>query len=515
MLFRRRTPRKALRNRQMADLKQLTKLTDDLTEAADKLNRAHTAAPLPPLLPSTPSPPTPSLPTGTGEGRASLSVGTRVLIGVTAAVVLGISLVIGIVVVGTQIGFYRSELKVQEVDLSKLGIQYALDLPTFTPIASEGVVWACTLMAVVLVLLDRPSGLWTRSMWFFSIIQATVNAWHSYHSEGDVLGAAVKGGLSIAGPFIVHLMILWVQNVRAGKTVREARADLELRWQSIGSALRKMLGVIADHATHPIVAARAFSWWRLYRGSSYATAWEAAAAQRIARHQRRARKARAKVAGAERSAGNESSESEDAEVSSSPVDVAGAPELDETLRRPLLLAPDDVDASFEALVKEMTKTSGAEVVGAALEQATEPGTRNSDRNSDRNSEPELGTRNRNPEPGPELGTRNRNSEPGPEPAPEPGPEPAPTPEPEPTPTKITSSAPRPEPREAGERLLTDDELSTAREQGATAALRSYFDRVRASGGDPQRVSRSALAREVGCSPRNVSKALKGWVEINA
>ena len=220
----------------------------------------------------------------TSEG---LPLSTRLLIAFTAVVVLGIALVIAVVVIGTQIGFYRSEMKVQLVDLSKIGIDTPLDLPTFTPIATEGVAWACTLMAVVLVMLNRPSGIWTKSMWFFSGINAAVNAWHALDTDRDLLGAVVKGGLSIAGPFIVHLFILWVRHVRTGKTLEEARHDLVIRWQSLGRLLLGVLGVLADHVTHPLIARRAFSLWRLYRGAAYSAAWRAAVAEKLDRDRRR------------------------------------------------------------------------------------------------------------------------------------------------------------------------------------------------------------------------------------
>lgn len=241
---------------------------------------------------------------------------TRLLIAFTAFVVLGIALVIAVVVIGTQIGFYRNEMKVQLVDLSKLGIDTPLDLPTFTPIATEGVAWACTLMAVVLVMLNRPSGVWTKSMWFFSGINAAVNAWHALDTDNDLLGAVVKGGLSVAGPFIVHLFILWVRHVRTGKTLEEARHDLVIKWRAAGRFLLDVLGVVADHVTHPLIARRAFSLWRLYRGATYSTAWRAAVAEKLVRERRRAeqRSGRSPFARGRRSRDSESGEGEQSDA---------------------------------------------------------------------------------------------------------------------------------------------------------------------------------------------------------
>lgn len=591
-------PEKVIETHQLTDSTQrLTEATKELADATERLNQARRETP-----PPVPLPPPVSAPKSfqrkskgedesTAEGDDKLPVSTRLLTAFTAVVVLGISLVIAAVVVATQIGFYRSALAVQTVDLSGLGLDFALDLPTFTPIASEGVVWACTLMAVVLVLLNRPSGLWTKSMWFFSIIQATVNAWHSFHGEGDVLGAVVKGGLSVAGPFIVHLMILWVQHVRTGKTLSEARADLELRWQSIGDALLTALGVLADHLTHPVVAARAFSWWRLYRGSSYSTAWKTAAAQKMAKQQQHARALAAKAAepaksdgkrgdGERRASGEEAADVEPSVSKSSaseePADVvpatANEPEPDPD-RPPLpqrhaQLTPEDVEASFAALVREMTEAaeeqSGSEAgtsesepepgtaetepadvgtgtveseprnpelvpiegrnlgtsesepepVGTSepeLVGTTEPEPRNSDRNSDRNlSEPRnSGTRNLGTgrhqavgtsEPG-TTSTRNRNRNHAA----------AELDTAEPRNSEPQASEPR---NGEAERHLSPEELAVAQSSNVTAALRLYFDRLWAAGVDPEGVSRAALGKELGCSARNVSKALKGWQQQN-
>ncbi|QYN17565.1 hypothetical protein [Amycolatopsis sp. DSM 110486] len=199
----------------------------------------------------------------------ALPLATRLLISFTAVVVLGVAAVIATVVIGTQIAFYRAQMKVPTVDFSGLGIQQTLDLPTFTPIATEGVVWACTLMAVVLVLLNRSSAMWTRAMWLFSGIAAFVNTFHAIQDDGDFLGGVVKGGLSIAGPFMVHLFILWVRHVRTGKTLTEARLEIAVRWRTLGATAVAVLDVIAQFVFHPVISFTALSIRQGLTGATY------------------------------------------------------------------------------------------------------------------------------------------------------------------------------------------------------------------------------------------------------
>lgn len=206
------------------------------------------------------------------KAPATMSVWTRLLIGGVAALVLAGAAVIALVVVGTQVGFYRAAMKVQTVDFTPLPLP-TLDLPVFTPLATEGVVWMCTLMAVVLVILNRSSGLWTRAMWLFSAVAAFVNTFHAVAENHDLLGGVVTGGLSIAGPFVVHLFVIWVRHVRSGQTLTEARIETSIRWATIGHTATAIGLAVLDHTVHPITAARTISVWRTYRGITYSQAW--------------------------------------------------------------------------------------------------------------------------------------------------------------------------------------------------------------------------------------------------
>jgi hypothetical protein len=148
-----------------------------------------------------------------------------------------------------------------------------VDLPVFTPFATEGVVWMCTLMAVVLVILNRPSVLWTQAMWVFAGIQAFVNTFHAIHTNDDLLGGIVTGGLSISGPLVVHLFVIWVQHLRTGRTLSEARVETSIRWAAIGRAVNAAVLAVLDHTVHPVTALRTISVWRTYRGITYSQAW--------------------------------------------------------------------------------------------------------------------------------------------------------------------------------------------------------------------------------------------------
>lgn len=207
----------------------------------------------------------------------AISWPVRILTATVALAVLAVVAVIATVVIGTQVGFYVTNLRVRWVDFSGLGIPRPLDLTLFTPIATESIVWACTLMAVVLVLLNRSSVLWTRAMWLFSGIAAFVNSWHAIHEESDFFGGIVKGGLSVAGPIVVHLFILWVRHLRTGKSLEQARADVAIRWGVVGRALLRTLIVVGQHLRHPTIAARATGYYLGIRQLTYGDAWDAAA----------------------------------------------------------------------------------------------------------------------------------------------------------------------------------------------------------------------------------------------
>jgi hypothetical protein len=459
-----------------AALTRLTEATHDLAEATERLGTARRSVPPPPITSTQQPPPTVDVdtekPEQSGKSRDRLPWSTKLLIGATTVVVLAIALVIAAVVVATQIAFYRTQLTVQTVDLSRLGIAAELDLPTFTPIATEGVAWACTLMAVALVLLNRQAGLWTHSMWAFSSINATVNAWHALTADNDPLGALVKGGLSIAGPFIVHLLILWVRHIRTGKTVQQAQADMELKWKALARGVKRLLGAVADHATHPVVAARAFSWWRLHKHWDYAEAWRRAVQRKLDRVQADEQRGEVQRGEAERVEAGEPTTPENAEQSDChDVEPQEQPqEREREQRRTQPLAVDDVDASFQELIRGI---DGVIDVAPIDEGQQAPTAEAEDRTAEtEQAEAESVERDR-------AEARSEDTAPAETKGPEGG-------------------------------LLNDDERATAKRDGATAALKQFFDRVHAEGGNPTTITRAELARELGCSPRNVSKALSKW-----
>ena len=214
-------------------------------------------------------------------GDRELSTADRVAIAATSVIVLAITSVIMLVIIGAQIAFYAKSLGeyryVAELDwLPGVDNEQGLDLAFFTPFATEGVVWACTLMAVVLVMLNRKSDAWTRAMWFFASIQAVVNTVHALDMD-DLAGAFVKGGLSLAGPFVVHLFILWVRHVRTGRTLAQARQHSANRWRQRAKRVRLVLRTITAHLLHPRVAFGALSIYVGARHLTYDQAWFIAA----------------------------------------------------------------------------------------------------------------------------------------------------------------------------------------------------------------------------------------------
>jgi hypothetical protein len=219
----------------------------------------------------------------------------RLLTTLVAAVVLAVASVIALVVVAGQIPFYDLHLTVKNVDLSGIGISWEPNLPTFTPMATEGLVLACTLMAITLVLLNRTSALWTQAMWFFAGIAAFVNTWHMVSEMGDLFGGILRGGLSIANPFLVHLFVLWCRHLRTGRTLEQARIESVIHWRGTARRVTAVLFVVLQHVRHPPIALRAFGYWLGIPGWGYPEAWQAASIAYRSRVQDKLDKAHRKI----------------------------------------------------------------------------------------------------------------------------------------------------------------------------------------------------------------------------
>jgi hypothetical protein len=200
----------------------------------------------------------------------------RLLVAVVSLVVLAVAGVICLVVIGSQIGFYEQNLKVKSISFAALGLDAPLHLPTFTPLATEGLVWATTLLALVMVLLGRTATLWTRSMWFFASVAAFVATWHTVTEEGDLFGGILRGSLSLAGPFLVHLTILWARHLRTGRTLTQARVDTAARWTTVRVVVVAVTLLLGRHVAHPVIAVRALSYRLGVAHWSYGDAWAAA-----------------------------------------------------------------------------------------------------------------------------------------------------------------------------------------------------------------------------------------------
>lgn len=211
-----------------------------------------------------------------GHGEDPMPWPLRILAAFVAIVVLAVATVIAAVVVGAGVGFYDTHLAVKDISFAALGIATPLNLPTFTPLATEGLVWSTTLLAIVMVLLNRTATLWTRSMWAFASIAAFVNTWYAILDEHDLFGGVLRGSLSLAGPYLVHLFVLWCRHLRTGRTLAQARIDMEIRWHTIGKIAVAVLVMAARHGRHPAIALRAFGYWLGIDGWTYRAAWRAA-----------------------------------------------------------------------------------------------------------------------------------------------------------------------------------------------------------------------------------------------
>lgn len=211
-----------------------------------------------------------------GSAPDPLSWPMKLAASIVGAFVLAIAAVIALVVVSAQVGFYDHHLGTKQISFHALGVDTPVDLPTFTPLATEGVVWAFTLLAVVLVIANKTAKIWTQSMWFFATIAAVVNTWYSVGDENDLFGGAIRGGLSLAGPYLVHMFILWCRHLRSGKSLEQARADMEIKWQGIAGKLGTLLYRSLQHLRHLPIALRAFGYWLGVPGWGYEVAWQAA-----------------------------------------------------------------------------------------------------------------------------------------------------------------------------------------------------------------------------------------------
>jgi hypothetical protein len=306
-----------------------------------------------------------------GHAEDPMSWPLRILATAVALVVLAVAVVIGVVVIGAQIGFYETNLTVKTISFAALGIDTPLDLPTFTPLATEGVVWATTLLAVVMVLLNRTATLWTRSMWFFASIAAFVNTWHAVFEEKDLFGGVLRGGLSLAGPFLVHLFILWCRHLRTGRTLAQARIDTAVRWDGIRSVLLALGLLLGRHVAHPVIAARALG-YRLGVGNwSYTDAWAAASVGYRRRVQARLDGADTNRPGRLRSARPEATGSGDTD--DRPTDPAA---VVEDPPPPVGLRPAFTDEEAELLVARLMDPT---LTVAAFDDQPEPATGTGDR----------------------------------------------------------------------------------------------------------------------------------------
>jgi hypothetical protein len=174
-------------------------------------------------------------------------------------VALGFASLLAAVIVLTQVGFYRDNLG----DSTPIGWLPWLDLAYLTPIAVEGVAQVFTVMVAFAVINDRPSARYERLMWLFSAIAAGTNAWHNIHS-GDWPTGVVLGGMSIAGPLIVHMTLRWDRDAQQDRT-----AD-EIRRAAIERALRTFRRG-AQVTRHPI-----YSWKTVSIATNLGCSWDTA-----------------------------------------------------------------------------------------------------------------------------------------------------------------------------------------------------------------------------------------------
>ncbi|MBA8827874.1 hypothetical protein FHX42_005281 [Saccharopolyspora lacisalsi] len=200
--------------------------------------------------------------------------------GIVRTVALGASTLLGLVIIALQIPAYRSMLGDAATPLEWAGW---LNLAILAPMAVEIVAWVYTVMAVLAVANDRPSGRYTFAMWGFSSLAAVVNATHNM-SGGQYLTGAVLGGLSIVAPFIVHSALRWDRDALDERTTDQRHQDVIDRVRRVALAAAGIASRAAVGTTravlHPLLTVQA-GWVSTKYHLAYSVAFQLAAAKQI------------------------------------------------------------------------------------------------------------------------------------------------------------------------------------------------------------------------------------------
>lgn len=166
----------------------------------------------------------------------------------------------GLVAISVQTGFFRAKLppELQLIDL--LLLERPIVLAQFAPLALETSAWLLTLMVVVLVVYRRPYGRWHRAMWYLGCSVAVVNAVHTSEMSTVSIGLSF-GAMSILAPTLIHLYVLFMTQLAAGRTVVQALDDTR---NGVVEALRvagrvalAVLRVVVGVVLHP---GRSIAW---------------------------------------------------------------------------------------------------------------------------------------------------------------------------------------------------------------------------------------------------------------
>ncbi len=165
--------------------------------------------------------------------------------------------IIAVVVVLTQIPFYEGLFGDHATPVPGLP---ALNLVVLTPTALESLAWVCTLMSVLAVVLDKPSGRYERLMWLFSLVAGLTNAVHNIGS-GAALTGLILGGFSVAAPLLVHIALRWSREAKDERNRSEFQREALQRAARIagqvGRAIARAARRLGQIVLHPIRTAKA------------------------------------------------------------------------------------------------------------------------------------------------------------------------------------------------------------------------------------------------------------------
>jgi hypothetical protein len=168
------------------------------------------------------------------------------------------------VAIGWQTGFLNKAIP-ESVKVVKIFFGPEINIPKWGPLGAELISSVFALMTIALVLQHKSFGRWHRAMWMISLGVAVLNAWHITDTAKDIGIGVLFGAYSIAGPWLLHMFVLFLQHLRSTSTGLEAlvetasdlRKYVTLVLKALGWLIKAIIGVLR----HPLLTIELVSEW--------------------------------------------------------------------------------------------------------------------------------------------------------------------------------------------------------------------------------------------------------------